>query len=100
MGIMERMAESPRFKARIAGVFWLLTAVAGTLALVFKRDAGTAVNLVATTCYAVATLLVYSLLKAVNKRLAALAAVFSLTGCAIGAVGSVTSTNTGLVSTL
>jgi len=85
---MERMAESPRFKARIAGVFWLGTAVAGSLALVFSGVLGTAVNLVATVCYVIATLLVYSLLKPVNKNLSMLAAVSSIVGCTIGTLNT------------
>lgn len=82
--MMQRMSESPRFKARIAGVFWLATAVTGSLALVFSGVLSTAVNLVATVCYVIATLLVYSLLKPVNKNLSLLAAVSSIIGCTIG----------------
>ena len=84
MELMKRMDESPRFKARMAGVFWLLCAVTGSLALVFSGGLAIAVNHVATASYVVATLLVYSLLKPVNKNLSLLAAVFSLIGCTIG----------------
>jgi hypothetical protein len=45
-------------------------------------------NLIATVCYLAATLLVYALLKPVNRNLSLLAAFFSLVGCAIGAVSS------------
>ena len=84
--MMERIAEaSPRFKARIAGVFWLMTALTGTLALVLRL--GIATNLIASACYVAATLLVYELLKPVNRSLSLLAAFFSLLGCAIGALG-------------
>ncbi len=86
MRTMERMAESPRYQARMGGVFWLLTAVTGSLALAFSGGLSTAVNLVATVCYVVASLIVYSVLKPVNKSLSLLAAVFSLIGCAIGTI--------------
>jgi Domain of unknown function (DUF4386) len=46
---------------------------------------GVAANLIATACYLTATLLVYDLLKPVNRNLFLLAAFFSITGCAIGA---------------
>ena len=88
MSMIERMEESPRFKARIAGVFWLGTAVAGSLALVFSGALGIAVNLVAAACYVIATLLVYSLLKPVNKGLSLFAAVSSLIGCTIGTLNT------------
>jgi hypothetical protein len=45
-----------------------------------------AANVIATVCYLAVTLLVYVLLKAVNRNLSLLAAFFSLIGCAIGAV--------------
>ncbi len=74
---------SPRVTARLAGVFWLLTILAGALALV-GAGGRLAANLVATVCYVVATLLVYALLKAVNRKLSLLAACSSLVGCALG----------------
>ena len=45
-----------------------------------------AANLIATACYLVATLLVYILLKPVNRNVSLLAAFFSFVGCAIGTV--------------
>jgi Domain of unknown function (DUF4386) len=106
---MERTAEaSPRFKARIAGFFWLMTILTGAFALfvggrfAVSGDAaataanilahepsfrlGVAANLIATACYLTATLFVYDLLKPVNRNLSLLAAFFSLAGCAVGAV--------------
>jgi hypothetical protein len=99
---------SPRFKARLAGAFWLLTIVTGTLAMVVygrvvvPGDAaataaailareplfrlGIATNLVAGAAYLAATLLVYDLLRPVNRSLSLLAAFFSLVGCAVGAL--------------
>ena len=105
----DRIADaSPRSKARTAGLFWLMTTLAGGFAMVVggrfvvPGDAaataasilahetlfrlGVAANLIAGACYVAATLLVYELLKPVNKSLSLLAAFFSLLGCAIGAV--------------
>jgi hypothetical protein len=83
--MMQRIAEaSPQFKARAAGVFWLMTIVAGSLALFLGGDLGRAANIVATISYIAATLIVYDLLKPVNKSLSLLAACFSLVGCTLG----------------
>jgi Domain of unknown function (DUF4386) len=72
---------SPLLKARTAGVFWLMTIVTGSLALL-GGGLGRAANVVATVSYVAATLLVYDLLKPVNRSLSLLAASFSLAGCA------------------
>jgi hypothetical protein len=86
--MMERIATaSPRFKARIAGVFYLLTILAGALAVVFVSGRLVA-NLVATLCYVAVTLLFYDMFKPVNRSLSLLAAFFGLVGCAIGALSS------------
>lgn len=78
----------PRLKARIAGFFWLIVFVAGSLALYLRGGTGFRVaNIVAPLCYAVATLFIYDLLKPVNKNLSLLAAVFSLAGCAVSLFG-------------
>src|SRR4051794_40126343 len=45
-----------------------------------------AANLVATVCYLTVTLLMYVLLKPVNRNVSLMGAFFSLVGCAIGAV--------------
>jgi hypothetical protein len=106
----QRIAEtSPLFTARIAGFCWLMTILTSTFAmfvglrLVVSGDAGaTAANLlehealfrsgttailISTACYVAVTLLVYELLKPVNRTVSLLAAFFSLLGCAVGAVG-------------
>lgn len=74
-------------RARIAGVFYLLTMITGTLAaflsgklLVYADAAG----LAATACYIVVTLLFYGLFKPVDASLSLIAAVFSLAGCILG----------------
>jgi hypothetical protein len=79
---------SPRFKARMAGVFYLLTFVGGVFALVFGRRPGVvyfyAANLLATAAYIAVTLLFYNLFKPVNRSISLLAAFFSLAGLVIG----------------
>ena len=84
--MMKRIDEaSPRFKARIAGVFYLLTFVTGVIALVSVSGRFVA-NLIATACYIAVTLLFYDLFKPVNRNLSLLAAFFSLVGLANGAL--------------
>lgn len=100
--------ESPFPKARAAGFFWLMTILAGMFGflaggkfVVSGAAAATAANilaheslyrwafvgnLIATACYLAVTLLVYALLKPVSREISLLAAFFSLTGCAIGAL--------------
>ena len=108
----ELIAEaSPRFKARTAGFFWLMTFLMGAFAMfvggrfIVSGDAaataasilahepqfrlGVAANLIATACYVAATLLVYELLKPVSRSLSLLAAFFSLVGCAMGALSGI-----------
>jgi len=90
--MIEQAAEaSPRFKARITGVVYLLyflTAIfagflSGRRLVVF----GNAANLVAYTFYLVLTLLFYFMFKPVNRYISFIAALFSLAGCVIGALG-------------
>src|SRR3954452_14644759 len=72
---------SPQLKARTAGLFYLLTFVAGIMAL--KSDGGQLpANLIATAAYVVVTLLFYEIFKPVNKRISAFAAFLGLVGCA------------------
>ena len=78
---------SPRLKARIAGVFYLLVFVTGAYALVIVNGR-LAANLIATACYVAVTLLLYDLLKPVDRSLSLLAAFFSLVGCAFGVIPS------------
>ena len=100
--MMEQMAEtSPRRKARIAGVFYLLTfLVAGVSSIAGGGIAATAngilahpslfrlgfaADLIVVACYIAVTALFYDLFKPVNRSLSLLAAFFSLVGCAIQA---------------
>jgi hypothetical protein len=110
--MMERIAEaSPRFKARIAGVFYLLIFVAAPFAEFFVRGrlvvygdaAATATNILAhqslyrlggaaelltLTCDIAVALIFYDLLKPVSRSLSLFAAVFRLVFVAIMAANS------------
>jgi len=97
---------SPRDKARLAGLFFLLTIGAGLFAqgfiserLVVSGDAaatannilshealfrlGFALYMIEMVCQIVTTVLIYDLLKPVNRSVSLLAAVLSLVGCGI-----------------
>jgi Domain of unknown function (DUF4386) len=78
---------SPRLRARMAGVFYLLVFVTGILALVSVRGRLVA-NLIASACYVAVTLLFYQLFKPVNRSLSLIAALISLVGCVLGALAS------------
>jgi hypothetical protein len=104
---LKRSAEmSPRFEARLAGVFYLLTALTGMFAEFFVRGrlgvagdamattnnilthadlyrSGFASALAASTCYLVVTALFYNLFKPVSRTLSLIAIFFSLTACAV-----------------
>ncbi len=107
--VSERISEaSPQFKARMAGVFYLLTILTGTFSLfgggnlIVSGDAAATAsnilanellfrlslvsNLIAGACYIVVTVLLYGLLKPVSRTLAMMAAFFSLAGCSAGAL--------------
>ena len=87
--MMERVTEaSPRFMARIAGVFYLLNVVTSLFAF---SGSGThwmaaASGHIATACYIAVTVLFYSLFKPVNRSLSLAAAFFGLVACAIGSL--------------
>jgi len=109
-GMTGRTTEtSPRFKARIGGVFYLLVFLTGGVAvpsfrLVVDSDAaatasnilahealfrlGFAALLINVVVYIAVTLIFYELFKPVNGSLSLCAAFFSLVGCAIQAVSS------------
>ena len=70
--------------ARLAGVFYLLTFVAGVFALFVRGRFGSAAGLIAGASYVAVTLLFYVVFKPVNRPVSLLAAVISLVGCAIG----------------
>lgn len=104
---MDRITEaSPRVRARVAGVLYVITMAAGIFAEGFARSmlvvpgdaAATATNILASqplyrfglaadivmlASYVAVTLLFYDLFKPVNKHLSLLAAFFSLLGVAV-----------------
>jgi hypothetical protein len=104
---MERLADmSPRAKARLAGVLYLLTMVLGGFAqgfisdrLVISGDAaatatnilanpslfrlGFAIYLIEMACQITMVALFYELFKPVSKTVSMLAAIFGLVGCTI-----------------
>src|ERR1700674_4042404 len=110
--MMERMAEaSPRFKARIAGVFYLVTTLTRMFVEIFVRNrlvvsddaAATATNIlahepvwrwgfaadmIAFVSYVALTALLYELFKPVNRSLSLVAAFFSLVACVVQAMSS------------
>jgi hypothetical protein len=110
--IIERIAEaSPRLKARLAGMFYLLTILTRMFVEIFVRNrlvvsgdaAATATNIlaheplwrwafavdiIAFASYGALTALFYELFKPVNRSVSLAAAFFSLVACAVQAVGS------------
>jgi hypothetical protein len=85
----KRSEASPLFTARMTGVFWLLTVLTGTVAMVARTgQLAILVNLVSTACYAGATVFAYSLLKPVNRNVSLLGMIFSLVGCTISALSA------------
>ena len=74
-----RVIGPPRFKAKIAGVFYLLNILTGASALVFVGRSlvlvvyGDATILIVAACFISVTLLFYSLFKPVHRSLSLLA---------------------------
>jgi hypothetical protein len=73
-------------RARIAGVFYLLTFLTGGAALFGGGRVGFAAIVIASACYVAVTVLFYDLFKPVNRSLSLLAAIVSLVGCTVGAL--------------
>ena len=83
--MIQRFAElSPLLKARVAGVFYLVTFLTGGYALMAGGRSGAAAGLVAGACYLAVTLLFYDLFKPVNGGLSLLAAAISIAGIIAG----------------
>lgn len=83
--MMQRIAEaSPQFRARTAGVVYLITFLSGGLALFVHGRLGLAAGLIAGASYIAVTLLFYGIFKPVSRRLSLLAASISLVGIIIG----------------
>jgi hypothetical protein len=78
--------QSPQTKARIAGVFYLLTILSGAFGLLAAGPLRAAILLGSTACYIGVTVLFYGLFPAVSRGISAVAAVFSLVGCALSSL--------------
>jgi len=91
MELMKRIAEaSPRFKARMAGVFFLLTMLTAAFTELVARgrlsfEADLAAGIVEISGMVAVTLLFYPLFKPVNRNLSLLAASFNLAGLTLEA---------------
>ncbi len=85
---MERIAEvSPRFRARMAGVLYLLSVLTVTFTELFVHGRlNIAGGLIAILGMVGVTLLVYNLFKPTNRSLSLLAAFFGLVGLAFEAL--------------
>lgn len=83
------MEASARFKARSAGVLYLLTFMTGFTALFVRGRLGIVSGVIASGCYVAVTLLFYYIFKPVNRSVSLVAALVSFVGCAIGPVGLV-----------
>jgi hypothetical protein len=82
---MERIAiASPRLKAGLAGVSYLLAILAGVLAEFVSTRWSFAAHVTAILCNIAVALLFYDLFKPVNRSLSALAAFFGLATSAMG----------------
>jgi hypothetical protein len=77
---------SPRSKGRLAAGFYVLNIGTGAASLALTGQLASIVLLIATLAYVAVTALFYDLFRPVSSALSALAAVFSLLGCAISAV--------------
>jgi hypothetical protein len=61
-GLKQRIAEaSPRFKARITAIFYLVTLLAGGAVLSFHGQLGLGFDLITAVCYIAVTALFYEL---------------------------------------
>jgi hypothetical protein len=89
-------AQSPRFKARLAGAFYLLNIATGAAAIFLSGPLGSAALLIATASYIAVTVLLYQLFRAVHRELSAVAAGLSLIGCAISALTTLHFVSIGL----
>jgi hypothetical protein len=78
--------SSPRCTARLAGVIYLLTFIAGISSLFLRGTPATVAGLSAGAFYIGVTLLFYFLFKPVNPTVSLIAAVISFAGIAMGPI--------------
>ena len=72
---------------RVAGLFYLLTFVAGTAALVLRvGPIAAATGAIAAASYIAVTLLLYVVFKPINRHVSLVAAIVSLAGIVLGAL--------------
>src|SRR5260370_23608148 len=82
--MVKRIAEvSPRLRARIAGVFYLLTILIGVVVLNVHGRLRVAADLIATACYIAVPVLFYGLFNPVNRSLSLLPRSFNFVGLGI-----------------
>ena len=81
---MKALTESPRFIARIAGLFYVLVFVAGIYSLFDRSSIGLAAGMVAGVFYIAVTVLFYFIFKPVSRAVSLTAAIVSLAGIVIG----------------
>jgi hypothetical protein len=88
-GMMKRIADvSPRFKARMAGFLFLLLILTAACSEFFARGrlnraADVAAGVIEVSCMITVTLLLYDILKPVDRRLSLLAACFNFLALAL-----------------
>ena len=85
--VMIRRTTEPSPRARMAGVFYLLTFATGIPALLVRNRLGLAAGIIAAACYVAVTLLFYYIFKPVNRNISLVAAILSIVGCVIGPLG-------------
>jgi len=81
---MKALSESPRFIARIAGLFYVLVFVLGIYSLFDRGGIGIAAAMVAGVFYIAVTMLFYFIFKPVSRVVSLVAAIISLAGIVIG----------------
>jgi hypothetical protein len=83
----DRLSQAtPRFWARLAGLFYLINVVTSLVAFSGKASHSLTVasGVASTASYVAVTVLLYYLFRPVNRSLSLVAALFSLAGCANG----------------
>jgi hypothetical protein len=119
MSIGRVSRSSPKLKARVAGVLWLLVIITGLVAFIIRSPLMVRGNAAATTsnilanesmfrlafvsdlvagiCYLGVTVLLYRLMKPVSGSVALLAAFFGLAGVIVGSATAITGFSTFIV---